>query len=293
MLEVVTPTRKSDGIEVVYELDPARDLMLNDHRLDGNAVLPAAEAIELMAEMVKWGWPDLEIVRLRDIRVQRGLILRAGPEAVRIAARPYGQPPTEHSGVVVHVEITDATPAQRAYYRATVELAEHLPPPPRYQMTYARPLQPFAETVSQAYAKYLFHGPTLQCIAEIEGINREGIVARVTPSSPERCLTWRPLGPWLIDPVVIDSGFQLAIVWARSMHNITPLPSRFQVYHRYGPLTGSAIRCYLYSQADPDSLIMHTTLFFVTPDGWVMGMFEGAESTCSRTLNRLASGRTV
>jgi hypothetical protein len=131
----------------------------------------------------------------------------------------------------------------------------------------------------------------LHCIAEIEGINQEGILARVTPSSPKGYLAWQPRGQWLIDPVVIDGGFQLAIVWARIRHGITPLPSRFQAYHRYGSLTGSAIRCYLYSQADPDSLIMHTTLFFVTPDGQVMGMFEGAESTCSsRTLRRPVSG---
>jgi len=245
-----------------------------------------------MAEVVKSGWPDLEIVHLRDIRVQRGLILKAGPEAVRILARSLTQPPTEQSGVVVQVEIADATPAGRPYYRATVELAERLPSPPRYEATYAAPLQPFAETVAEAYAKYLFHGPTLQCIEEIEGINNEGIVARVRPSSPDQVLTWRPRAHWVMDPVVIDSAFQLAIVWARINHDFTPLPSSFRAYHRYGPLTGSAIRCYLYSQADPDSLIMHTTLFFVTPDGRVMGMFEGAESTCSRTLNRLASGRT-
>jgi hypothetical protein len=34
---------------------------------------------------------------------------------------------------------------------------------------------------------------------------------------------------------------------------------------------------------------MQTDLFFVSPDGPVLGTFEGAESTCNRALTRLAS----
>ena len=45
-------------VEVSYTLDPARDLYLRDHRLDGLPVLPLAMAMELMVEAVLAGWPD-------------------------------------------------------------------------------------------------------------------------------------------------------------------------------------------------------------------------------------------
>jgi hypothetical protein len=143
----------------------------------------------------------------------------------------------------------------------------------------------FPTTVEDAYRRWLFHGPTLQCISCIEGFNEQEIVATVIPSVPERCIQDSPPGEWLIDPVVMDSGFQLAILWARVQHDFTPLPSRFHVYRRYAPLSGERIRCYLRTQADPGSLMMRTNLYFVAPDGRILGMFERAESTCSRALN--------
>ena len=106
-------------------------------------------------------------------------------------------------------------------------------------------------------------------------------------------MTGSPEGQWLIDPIVIDSGFQLAILWARIYYDFTPLPSRFPVYRRFGSLSGPLIWCYLHFRSDPSSLIMHTDLYFVDSDGHVMGFFEGAESTCSRALNRLTDIQMV
>jgi acyl transferase domain-containing protein/NAD(P)H-dependent flavin oxidoreductase YrpB (nitropropane dioxygenase family)/NAD(P)-dependent dehydrogenase (short-subunit alcohol dehydrogenase family) len=281
-----------DGLETTYRLDPDRDLILNDHRLDGNPVLPAAEAMELMAEAAQRLWPELEVVRLRDIRVQRGIVLKQGASDIRLVARNQPRNGNGAGSGLVEVEITDATASQRPYYRAVVELAARLPVAPRFQPAYASPLQPYTETVEQAYNNYLFHGPVLQCIDAIDGISKEGIMATVSPSIPREVLTWRPRGKWIMDPVVIDSGFQLAIVWARVLHGFTPLPSSFKAYHRYAPLDGPFMRCYLQSEVDPQHVLMQTDLFFVSPDGRLLARFEGAESTCSRALNRLA-GRPV
>jgi hypothetical protein len=139
--------------------------------------------------------------------------------------------------------------------------------------------------VDDAYRQWLFHGPTLQCISEIEGINGQGIVATVVPSTPGQCMTNCREGQWIIDPVVMDSGFQLAILWARMYYDFTPLPSRFPLYRRFGPLSGRIIRCHLHTHADSGRLTMHTDLYFVDTEGRVVGMIEGAESTCSKALN--------
>jgi hypothetical protein len=293
LLDGVRIQLQRDSLETTYRLDPDHDLILNDHRLDGNPVLPAAEAMELMAETAQHLWPDLEVVRLRDIRVQRGIVLKQGAENIRLVARNHSRNGNGVRSGIVQVEITDATPDQRPYYKATVELAERLPVAPLYQPAYTSALQPYAETVETAYDSYLFHGPVLQCINAIDGISQEGIMATVTPSLPREVLRWQPQGQWIMDPVVIDSGFQLAIVWARVLHGFTPLPSSFKAYHRYAPLDGPFVRCYLQSQVDPQHVLMRTELFFVGPDGLLLARFEGAESTCSRALNRLAGRHAV
>jgi hypothetical protein len=277
--------RGSEGmVQLIRTLDPTKDLFIHDHRLDGMPVLPAAFAMELMAEIVAQNWPDLLVAELRDISVLKGIVLKDGPVDVRIVARSLTQS-VDRAGIDVQVEITDLSTERRPYYRSVVHLADSLPAPPMYKPIHSSDLQTFPTTIQEAYNRWLFHGPTLQCISAIHGLNEEGIVATVIPSTPEQCLADSTKGQWLIDPVVIDSGFQLAIVWARIYHDFTPLPSRFSVYRRFGPLSGPRFQCYLRSQADPGKLIMHTNLYFVD-DGRVLGVFEGAESTCSRVLNR-------
>jgi len=80
-------------------------------------------------------------------------------------------------------------------------------------------------------------------VAGITGIGANGIAGCLTPSSPEKCLMGGLQGPWIIDPVVMDSALQLIIVWSRRYWDMTPLPSRFQSYKRFGPLSDSEISC--------------------------------------------------
>jgi acyl transferase domain-containing protein/NAD(P)-dependent dehydrogenase (short-subunit alcohol dehydrogenase family) len=273
-------------VESVRVLDPAKDLFLGDHRLNGKPVLPAAFAMELMAEAVMRHWPDLEVCRLKEVGVLKGLVLKNGPQTIRVEAKEIASSAADPPGKTVQVRITEAQPGGRPYYQATVELSKEVPTPPSFDPVPYRAMRRFPASVEEAYSRWLFHGPSLQCISRIEGINEEGIIATVVPSIPEKCLADFPGGGWVIDPVVVDSGFQLAILWARVQYDFTPLPSRFPAYHRYGPLAGAEIRCHLRTVADPSSLVMRTDLYFVdASSGLVLGMFEQAESTCSRALN--------
>lgn len=278
---------KGEGIvEFTRVLDPDKDLFLRDHRIDGNPVLPAAFAMEMMAEAAAQNWPGMEVAALLNISVLRGLVLRNGPETVLIEISPETKGTPAREALDLRARIVAPGPKRLPYYEAKIHLRRSLPPAPPFESVHGGPWASFPLSVEEAYRRWLFHGPTLQCISSIEGLSEEGIVATVVPSVPADCVEGAPSGAWLIDPVVVDSGFQLAILWARARHDFTPLPSRFRAYRRYGPLGGNGrIRCFLRIHADPGSLLMRTDLYFVTLDGRVLGKFERAESTCSRALN--------
>jgi hypothetical protein len=281
---------RGEGIELLRKFDPALDLYLGDHRLDGNPVVPAAVAMELMAEVAQRGWPDLHVAGLRDLRVLKGLVIENGAKEVRLAARAAVEPPHDRLGVDVSVEITDPSNPALRYYRATLELSDRIPEPPSYRLPFESDLKPFEMRLDEAYRRYLFHGPLFQGIESVRGMCPQGMVATLVPSSPSACLKGGPEGQWLIDPVVFDSGLQMVILWARSHLDVTPLPSRYKRYRRFGSLSEGRIRCDLHIKSQPQENLFYIDLLFLGPKSRLVGMLEGMECPSSKALNRLAGG---
>ena len=95
----------------------------------------------------------------------------------------------------------------------------------------------------------------------------------------------------MIDPVVVDSAFQLSILYARSHYDMTPLPARFRSFRRFAPLDGSPIRCEFRSRARAGGHVLDTQIAFLDERGRLLGLLEDLELSCSRELNRLAGPR--
>jgi hypothetical protein len=234
-------------VEAVRTLDPAFDLYLFDHSMDGSPVLPLAVACELMAEFVQKSWPDLQVVAVRELQLLKGVVLENGPRPVRLIARAQVEPPPDRPGIDVNVEIRDVNASGPLHYRATVELAPELPEAPWYAVADAdgESLRPFPMSVAEAYRQWLFHGPRLQAITEIEGISERGTSAVLDASAPPPALRGHSHPRWLIDPVILDSGLQLFLLWARAHLDKTALPSRFLRYRRFGSLSETKLRCHV------------------------------------------------
>lgn len=284
------PLKQGSGgaVEFIRTLDPECDRYLQDHRLDGKPVFPAAMAVELMAEVAQKGWPEWKVVGVRALRVLRGIILEDGPKDVRVVARSQTEPSQERLEFDVDVEITEVDRPGHPFYRATVHLAEQFPAPPPYDPGALSELHPFPMPLDEAYRRWLFHGPCFQAILRIEGISQQGISAILHPSSPAECLLQKTNGQWLIDPVLLDCGFQLAILWERAHHDMTPLPSCFASYRRFGVPSGSPIRCSLQVQSSAGGHVLLTDIYFLETTGRVIGLMQGMEFSCSKALNRLA-----
>lgn len=279
-------SRDSDGsVEVIRNLEPAHDLFLRDHRIDGQPVLPMAAAMELMAELAALGWPELQVAAVRDLRLLSGVVVRGASTAIRVVGRPERLPDTRRMNA--RVQIFDAENPRRTHYQATIEMAPALPAAPTLSLPRTADGVPFPLTVDEAYRRWLFHGPRFHGITRIEWMGAAGIEGNLAPSSPREWLAGTPEGGWLIDPVLVDCGLQLLVLWVRAQWDMTSLPSRFLAYRRFGVPSGDAIRCQIRIRPDKDSQIVHADLYFFENDGRLLGILEDMEGACSKRLNRV------
>jgi acyl transferase domain-containing protein/NAD(P)H-dependent flavin oxidoreductase YrpB (nitropropane dioxygenase family)/NAD(P)-dependent dehydrogenase (short-subunit alcohol dehydrogenase family) len=279
-------SRLADGsVEIVRTLDPAHDLYLNDHRLDGKPVFPMAMALELMAEAAAAGWPELHVVEMKDLQLLRGLVLDNGSRPVRVLARPSGSPVRD--GLEVEVSIAGGAPQAPLHYKAIALLGPRLPASPGLGDFTLNEVVALPFSLEEIYRQWLFHGPLMAGIREIKGIGTNGIAGDLVSSVPERCLGRNAQGTWVIDPIVLDSALQLIIVWTRMHWDMTPLPSRMRSYKRFAALSGQRINCQMLIKSDSTGHIVHCYVAFYGDAGQLLGLVEDAEGVCSKALNRL------
>jgi acyl transferase domain-containing protein/NAD(P)H-dependent flavin oxidoreductase YrpB (nitropropane dioxygenase family)/short-subunit dehydrogenase len=285
LLNEATITQTPEGTALTRLLDPDRDLYLRDHCLDGHPVLPMAAAMELMAETAAGSRPGYQVTELREVQLLRGVILDRGPQPITI--RTTSLPPADDGGVAVETTLVDDRTGQLAY-RAEVVLRPALPAASPAPAQLSGRLEPFPMTVEQAYDELLFHGPLLRRISRIEGITDDGMVAILLPSSPQHCLASAGPEDWIIDPVLLDSGFQLTLLWARIRLDMTSLPTRIGRYHRFAPVPDEPVRCEVHARARTGGHVVEARLAFQDTQGHLLALIEGMEYAASRALNRLA-----
>ncbi len=151
----------NDTVEFIRTLDTTFDLYMLDHRLDGKPVLPMTVAMELMSEVTQKGWPDMQIVGIRSLRLLRGIAIDDGNNEIRIVARPRAHPSDKNLVYEIHAEIYELNKPKHPCYRAIIEIGGRLPLPPPYDPGVLRELQPFPMTVHDVYRHWLFHGSVL------------------------------------------------------------------------------------------------------------------------------------
>ena len=245
-----------------------------------------AMALELMAEAAAAGWPNLEVIEMKDLRLLKGLVLEDGPKPVRIVVKPLRH--SSGDGMDVEVSVAGMEPRASFHYKATAQLGTGLPTPPSIEILSLSDEVPLPLSLEEVYRQWLFHGPLMAGITEIHRIGVNGITGDLMPSLPAKCLVGAPQGSWIIDPVITDSALQLIIVWSRIHWDMTPLPSRLHSYRRFGPLSGSKITCQVRIRPDSAGHIVHCDFALLGDKGQLLGLIQDAEGVCSKALNRLA-----
>ncbi|MBT8421150.1 MAG: SDR family NAD(P)-dependent oxidoreductase, partial [Gammaproteobacteria bacterium] len=229
------PRIQEDGSAILeHTFSLRRSPYLGDHRVDGKLVVPAAVAMELLAEFVQIAWPSRIVTEVRSLRVLQGITLDENTEReVLLRAREN----KTADSLQVDTEIVEPG-TKRVLYHATVilESGYSIPPvnqwPPLISSEHDSAPVP---AIADAYRKYCFHGPILQALTGIDGVSAEGIDTRVQSSSPTRWVGNAPTGAsWLFDPGLVDGALQSFLIWYQINFGGIALPSRLGRVVRFG-----------------------------------------------------------
>jgi acyl transferase domain-containing protein/NAD(P)H-dependent flavin oxidoreductase YrpB (nitropropane dioxygenase family)/NAD(P)-dependent dehydrogenase (short-subunit alcohol dehydrogenase family)/acyl carrier protein len=261
------------------------DPYLIDHRLDGKPVVPAAVALELMAQLVQAAWPDWVIAEAGDLRVWRGIVLETNAgKQVLLQARASTHADAE--SVRISAEILDPE-NNRPYYRCFFILSPQLNTPPKADYIKS---DRSGLNITTAYRDYCFHGELFQLLNSIDSFSPEQIQAKVTPSNPA---VWLNLPNtetgWLFDPGLVDASLQMALIWTHIEKDMGALPSKFGRVVRYGQFPLKEELRVDFRVKTNDSTTMVFDAIFIDQSDRIRLQLEDMEITCSSALKRLAA----
>ncbi|WP_279384584.1 polyketide synthase dehydratase domain-containing protein [Geotalea toluenoxydans] len=146
-----------------------------------------------------------------------------------------GKAQKRDSFYLVPVELTSATPEGKKVLHAKAEiiLAGRLPEGIRSIIEI--PSTPYEPKNGKIYDKErLFHGPELHGIEQVIGCSTKGIAAMAKGAPSPASWIKQPLrSAWLTDPLVMDSAFQLMILWSFERFGAGSLPCFAGRYRQY------------------------------------------------------------
>jgi acyl transferase domain-containing protein/NAD(P)-dependent dehydrogenase (short-subunit alcohol dehydrogenase family) len=281
-------------LSLAYErsIDLDNHPVLRSHVLDGRAVLPMALHLELLAHAALHSNPGLVFQGLNDFRLTNGVLVE---EATSINIRALvGKAVKQDKLFVVPVELRSKRRDNREvlHSKADVILTAALAKAPNADPI--PPLQPYAHTVEEVYQNYLFHGPDMQGIEQIDGIAERAIVGGAYPApSPSEWQTSPLRSSWVADPLALDVSFQLMILWTFAQNGTGNLPvfvGRYRQYRRSFPTGAIRVVCRITSD---DGSFARSDMDFLDTDGLVIAQIQDYQCLMDRLLDQAFRRNTI
>ena len=241
---------------------------LVDHSIKGTPVVPVALVLEWFGRAVHAFKPELVLGCIRDIKVLRGVGLDDFDRGeTRLAVRCSQQ--SNGDGAIVGLELVGVNGT--VHYRATAELVAQRPRPEAKQAADLGLDSWGGRTVYDG--EVLFHGPDFQLIDHIEGVGRNGITAALTVKSR---MEWP--NAWCADPLALDGGLQLALLWSQHVLGGASLPTSIKEVRTFTdrPVCGP-LRCTLTGRTATGQRTL-SDLVFHSAKGDVLAELDGVET---------------
>jgi len=225
--------RETFSLTFKREIDIDRYPILESHVLDGRPVVPLALIAEWLGHGALHQNPGLMLHGLDDLRLLNGIRIGEEKRIIRLLA---GRLKKKGSLYEVDVEVRDGIKEGREviHSRARVILSDTLSEPPLYHAETAVDLKSYPRTVDEVYEKILFQGEGLHGIQSIKSVAPGGMTARISSApSPAKWMKEPLRSRWLLDPLVIDSAFQMASIWCHEEKGNVSLPGYCANYRQY------------------------------------------------------------
>ncbi|NNE38532.1 MAG: SDR family NAD(P)-dependent oxidoreductase, partial [Gammaproteobacteria bacterium] len=228
--QTTQPGSTRSPLHLAYERAVSiKDLpVLNSHIMNGKAVLPAAIMIEWFVHGALHNNPGLVFHGVDNFRIYKGVIVDAD-EVLNIQILA-GDLIEENDQLIVPVELKQG---QTLHAGATIVLdhTHSQKPAPRVTSEKGK----YSQSLEEIYDNgLLFHGPDLQGITSIIGYSDSGMTGTAkTAPKPSSWMTQPIRKNWLADPLLIDSAFQLMILWSFENSGSGSLPTGLNGYRQF------------------------------------------------------------
>ena len=260
---------------------------LRSHVLDGKAVLPMAVIVEWLAHGALHGNPGFRFHGFNDLRICKGVVFEDNTSfTLNVMA---GRAVKRESFHLVPVELSSHGANDRTVLHARAEIVLATRLPEGIRSITELPSTPYTPPNGVIYNRErLFHGPDLHGIEQVDGCSAKGIVAVVKGAPKPSSWIKRPLrSVWLTDPLVIDSAFQMMILWSFERFGSGSLPcfaGRYRQFQEAFPRDGAQVVIRVTSEsargasADMEFLDRHT--------GKLVARLEGYECVIDPSLKQ-------
>nr|WP_320116264.1 SDR family NAD(P)-dependent oxidoreductase [uncultured Desulfuromonas sp.] len=279
-------------LALTLEVNPQSMAVLKDHVIDGMAVVPAALIIEWMAHGAMHNYPGMQFIGFDNLRIFKGIRLTADEEYAVELRNQQGR--FEEDLMRVPMQIVAAN-SKRIHASGEILLSSfrELTPPTIVPLSVNTDQ---AQSHEQIYASgHLFHGALLQGIQQVDGEGPEGIVgvAGLAPS-PQQWMASPLRYDWLTDPMVLDSSFQMMILWSFAEKDQGSLPMYAGHYRQYRESFGTTpinIQCRVIKQSGQ---VIEADIDFIDADSQeLIARLEGYQCTMTPTLEHSFANNTL
>jgi len=244
-------------------------------------VLPAALMVEWLAQAALHGNPGMAFHGLDNFKVLKGIVLEAR-QSVTVILRAAAATLRDNLQVVPVRMTSQANGREILHAQADVLLtAENLPTAPEPAVVDIRG-GGFADAYSLGV---LFHGAALHGIERVESFAERGVAALLkAASAPIKWMTHPLRGTWIADPLVLDSAFQMMILWSAAHRGAPSLPSALARYRQFVSVFPKGGCRAVIAVAIGISAIAVATIQFVDRQGNLLASAEGCEFVMDAAL---------
>jgi len=277
-----TSTDSDTDLHIAFERQVSiKELpVLESHVMNGNAVLPAALIAEWLAHGAMHNNPGLRFIGFDDLRIFKGVIISADASLPVQIHAGHLQATGEYDSVAVELR-----QGRILHAGARIILGNSYP-----DADSARLLQPSGTYTVADKDIYtcgrLFHGKALQGIETVSAYSDQGISALVKAApAPSSWMRQAVRTNWFMDPLVLDSAFQLMILWCFERFGNGSLPTRIGSYRQYErnfPKQGTQINIQITTSRNHE---VKANIEFLDPASKLIARINGYECVMDASLN--------